>query len=140
MISFMTPNIVDSLIWIIPNIIAILIRPYLIRYVHKAHKSHRMRSEAFLINFFIILATVGAFMISQSGLMNHSKKGFHVRFFLTKGIQNCCVLDWMDVDRNVVLTDRVLCRQIQANSSGAMLRQKFCRRKRKIKRPIVHHH
>jgi len=44
MITFLTPNIIDSLVWIIPNIIAILIRPYLIRYVHKSHKLHRMRS------------------------------------------------------------------------------------------------
>lgn len=78
MISFLTPNIIDSMIWIIPNIISILIRPYLIRYVHKVHKTHRTRSEALLLNFFLFLGAFGALVIAQSTLMNESKKGFHV--------------------------------------------------------------
>lgn len=82
MISFLTPNIIDSLIWTIPNIISIFIRPYLIRHVHKVHKTHRVRSEALIMNFFLFLGALGGFIIAQSTLMNDSKKGFHVILYL----------------------------------------------------------
>lgn len=77
MITFLTPNIVDSLIWIIPNVISVFVRPYLIRYVHKTHRLHRIRSEAILVNVLLVLVAVGSFLIGQSGLMNDSKRGFH---------------------------------------------------------------
>lgn len=80
MISFLTPNIVDALIWTVPNILSIFIRPYLVRYVHAVHKSYRVRNEALMVNFFLLVGAIGALVIAQSTLMNNSKKGFHVSF------------------------------------------------------------
>lgn len=34
MITHGNPDMVDSFVWIVPIIIAIILRPYLIRYVH----------------------------------------------------------------------------------------------------------
>lgn len=82
MISFLTPNMIDALIWTVPNVVSILIRPYLVRYVHTVHKSYRVRNQALMVNFFLLVGAIGALVIAQSTLMNNSKKGFHVSFFV----------------------------------------------------------
>lgn len=42
MITHKTPDEVDSFIWILPIVIAILIRPYIVRFVHQlSYKVYR---------------------------------------------------------------------------------------------------
>lgn len=64
MISYETPNLIDSFIWILPNIIAILIRPTIITYVHSVISPRQ--AELALISWFIIGGAAGCFLVGVS--------------------------------------------------------------------------
>lgn len=62
MISLETPNIIDSFIWITPNIIAILLRPALIAYVHKVVSPRQ--AELSLVSFFLMGGLLGCGLVA----------------------------------------------------------------------------
>lgn len=64
MIAYETPNILDIFIWIIPNIIAILIRPKLIKYVHSVFSARQ--AELALISHFMLGGTLGCILVALS--------------------------------------------------------------------------
>ena len=64
MISYGTPDAVDSFIWIIPAIVSILIRPYLINMIHLTN--HREQAEVDLISLFSLLAFSGCLLVALS--------------------------------------------------------------------------
>jgi hypothetical protein len=68
MISFSTPNIVDAFIWIIPNLLSIFLRPYLIRYIHIRALSGRLKiyKELNIATVLLFLAGLGAMLVVKS--------------------------------------------------------------------------
>lgn len=66
MISFGTPNIVDAFIWILPNVLSILLRPYLINMVHIT--VHREQAEVDIISASGLAAALGCGLVGFSCL------------------------------------------------------------------------
>ena len=64
MIAYETPNILDCFIWILPNIIAILIRPTIITYVHKVFSSRQ--AELALVSHFLFGGALGCCLVGVS--------------------------------------------------------------------------
>ena len=92
MIEFGTPDNVDAFIWIIPNIISIIIRPYLIHIVHKTHE--REQSELDMIYVFGVLAAGGCALVAISCFIN----SFVLRIV-------SCTLGWTFMDVGLELVD-----------------------------------
>lgn len=64
MITQNLPNTIDSFIWILPIIIAIFVRPFLVRYVHGI--TFRVYREISLVSFFLVLGALGCFLVGHS--------------------------------------------------------------------------
>ena len=64
MIVHKTPDLLDSFIWITPIIIAVLIRPYIIRFIHKIKL--KVYREINVIIFFLMLGGIGCFLVGYS--------------------------------------------------------------------------
>lgn len=64
MIVHQTPSYIDSFVWIVPVIIAVLIRPYIIRYVHQIN--FKVYREIHIVSFFLIFAAIGCFIVGFS--------------------------------------------------------------------------
>ena len=66
MTSFGTPDIVDSFVWVIPCLLAILLRPLIVRYVNVAKIT--MNREVKAIFVCMVFASVGCFLVGVSTL------------------------------------------------------------------------
>jgi len=64
MITYKTPDKVDSFVWIAPIILAILIRPYVIRFVHQLN--FKIYREIAVVSFFMCMGAVGCLIIGLS--------------------------------------------------------------------------
>ena len=64
MIHYATPNIIDAFIWIIPNIIAILIRPYCIRLVHRNKENFFIEFE--ILQTWLLVGSCGCLLVALS--------------------------------------------------------------------------
>ena len=64
MIHYATPDVLDAFIWIIPNILTILIKPYLIRHVHR-HSSPRS-TEYLIVLFGLLVGALGCVGVGLS--------------------------------------------------------------------------
>jgi hypothetical protein len=64
MIVHRTPNELDSFVWIVPIIIAILIRPYIVRYIHQIH--YKVYREISIVSFFLLFGALGCFICGWS--------------------------------------------------------------------------
>ena len=67
-------NEVDSFVWIVPIIIAILVRPYIVRYVHQIH--YKVYREIAIVSFFLGVGAIGCFMVGHSCNMTGKKQVF----------------------------------------------------------------
>lgn len=65
MISLHTPDIIDSFIWIIPNILSILLRPYLTMFALSDSKKAR-NTELSLIGSMMLVGITGCFLVGAS--------------------------------------------------------------------------
>ena len=64
MITHKTSDEVDSFVWIIPIILGILIRPYIVRYVHQV--TFKVYREVSLVSLFMVLGAVGCYIVGLS--------------------------------------------------------------------------
>jgi hypothetical protein len=55
---------VDSFVWITPIVIAILVRPYIVRYVHSL--SYKVYREISMVSLFLIVGAVGCLLVGES--------------------------------------------------------------------------
>lgn len=70
MITHKTPDVVDSFIWILPIVIAIFIRPYIVRYVHQLR--YKVLREINMVSLFLVIGSIGCFLVGES--CRHDKK------------------------------------------------------------------
>ena len=72
MITHKTSDEVDSFVWIIPIILGILIRPYIVRYVHQV--THKVYREVSLVSLFMVLGAIGCYIVGLSCDMQGKSK------------------------------------------------------------------
>lgn len=64
MITHGNPDTVDSFVWIVPIIIAIILRPYLIRYIHNIN--YKVYREITLVSVCLVLGAFGCYLVGLS--------------------------------------------------------------------------
>ena len=64
MITHKTSDEVDSFVWIIPIILGILIRPYIVRYVHQV--TYKVYREVSLVSLFMVFGAIGCYIVGLS--------------------------------------------------------------------------
>jgi hypothetical protein len=64
MITNKTPNLMDSFVWIVPVVLAIIIRPYIIRYAHHHHLT--LFREIAVTSLSLIVGAVGCLIVASS--------------------------------------------------------------------------
>jgi len=64
MITHKTPDLIDSFIWIVPIILAVLIRPYIIGFIHNIKL--KVYREINVIILLLIVGGIGCFLVGHS--------------------------------------------------------------------------
>jgi hypothetical protein len=75
MITHGNPNTLDSFVWIVPIIIAIFLRPYLVRYIHSIN--YKVYREINLISICLVLGALGCYLVGLSCNLNKKSQVKH---------------------------------------------------------------
>ena len=83
MITHGTPDEVDSFVWIVPIVLAVLIRPYIIRYVHQL--TYKVYREVSMVSLFLVLGAIGCYIVGVSCTITGKSKVFRKALTCTIG-------------------------------------------------------
>ena len=93
MIIHKTPAWLDSFVWITPIILAVLFRPYLVRFIHQIH--WKVYREINVTCIALILGAVGCFVVGMSCDVQKKKGAIFSHTFVRILL---CSLGWTLMD------------------------------------------